>query len=91
MKEQRFKVGDKVTYKSKKDCIRYDGTKGYYHGGENQGGFVGEIDVYCHYIKKMGCYHILVRCKSGNLYNMIESEFLEYDKPVVTNELFPIY
>jgi len=91
--EQRFKIGDNVTYKNKKDCISDGGTKGFYYiGGVDQGGFVGEIRKYYSYNKKMDCWKILVTIKDkGYTYTMLESEFLEYDKPVVTNELFPIY
>ena len=92
-KEKKFKVGNKVTYKSKKDCTSDGGGKGnYYHGGDDHGGFVGEIRYYYDYNKDMGCWKIKVTTKEkGYNYTMLESEFLEYDKPVVTNELFPIY
>ncbi len=92
MKEQRFKVGDKVTYKNRKDCVNRDGTKGgYYHGGDDQGGFVGEILDYWGYAEDMGCYKISVTTIYGNWFGMLECEFIEYDKPEVSSELFPIY
>jgi len=93
MKEKRFKVGDIVTYKSTKDCVGRYGTKEqYYYSGYDQGGFVGKIVSYSFYDEKMGCWKIRVTIKEqGYNYTMLESEFLEYDKPVVANELFPIY
>ena len=91
MKEQRFKVGDKVTYKSKNDCVDYYGDKGYYYeDGEDQDGYVGQITHYFDYNEEMDCWKIHVRTRYGFSYNMLECEFLEYDKSV-TNQLFPIY
>ncbi len=74
MKPQRFKVGDRVTYKSVDEC----GGR-YRHGGTNQGGFVGTITSYNSYYSENGCYGIQVTCKDGCNYSMIESEFYEYD------------
>ena len=92
MKEKRFNIGDNVTYKSRKDCTSDGGAKGfYYHGGNDYGGFVGEIRDYYDYNEEKDCYNISVTIKGVDSYEMLESEFLEYDKPVVTNELFPIY
>jgi len=91
-KEKRFKVGDNITYKDIKGCVHKYGVKGYYYnGGKEQGGFIGEITDYGSYIEDMDCWDIIVTIKDGGRYNMLECEFLEYDKPVVTNELFPIY
>jgi hypothetical protein len=91
MKEKRFKKGDKVTYKNLKDCVGEYGYKGeYYYTGDDQGGFVGRIYFYYDYIEDKGCWRIRVTTKDGGQYNMLESEFLEYDKQP-TNELFPIY
>lgn len=91
MKELRFKKGDKVTYKSIKDCVSPSGDKGlYYCDGDDQDGFVGEIRGYCSYNEKMDCYKIDVTTKEGGCYYMLESEFIEYDKQP-SNELFPIY
>ena len=91
MKEKRFKIGDKVTYKSKKDCVDYYGDKGYYYeDGEDQDGYVGQITHYFDYNEDMDCWKIHVRTRYGFSYSMLESEFLEYDKSV-TNQLFPIY
>lgn len=74
MKEQRFKVGDRVTYKSYLQC----GGK-YYYDGEDQKGFVGEINSYDYYVEEKGCYKIYVRTSTGGTYMMLESEFCEYD------------
>ena len=90
MENRRFNIGDKVTYKSKKDCISNYSRKGYnHHYGEDQDGFVGEVVGYYGYNDKMGCYNISVRFRYGEAY-MLECYFLEYDKPFVS-ELFPIY
>lgn len=73
MKPQRFKVGDKVTYKSKDD---FGGS--YCHGGSNQGGYVGTIKSYGSYYSTKNCYTITVSTKGGGEYAMLESEFYEY-------------
>lgn len=91
MEERKFKVGDKLTYKFKKDL-----THNYYHfGGGCQGGFVGKIREYQGYIQEKKCWQIIVETRSGIDYSMIESEFLEYDllendSPVV-KDMFPIF
>jgi hypothetical protein len=74
MKPQRFKVGDRVTYKSRSEC--YGG--GYHYGGNNQYGYVGTIKEYLKYKPDNNCYKITVTCKEGE-YSMLESEFYEYD------------
>jgi len=74
MKKQRFKVGDRVTYKSRDE---FDGV--YCHGGTDQGGYVGRIESYGPYNPTKQCYNITVSTKEGGSYNMIESEFYEYD------------
>ena len=91
--EKRFKSGDKVTYKSRRDCVGFNGGKGqyYYYDGIDQDGFVGEIRQYVYYIEDVGCWKIYVTTKGGGCYYMLESEFMEYDKPQVVSELFPIY
>jgi hypothetical protein len=76
MKPQRFKVGDRVTYKSRSEC--YGG--GYHYGGNNQYGYVGTIKEYVKYKPDNNCYKITVTCKEGE-YSMLESEFYEYDGP----------
>jgi hypothetical protein len=73
MEERKFKVGDKITYKSRKACgDRYE------FGGEDHGGFVGKIKSYGSYYEKFKCYEINVTAKS-DIYLMLESEFEEYD------------
>jgi hypothetical protein len=74
MKAKRFKVGDRVTYKSRSEC--YGG--GYHYGGNNQYGYVGTIKEYLKYKPDNNCYKITVTCKEGE-YSMLESEFYEYD------------
>tara|TARA_R110000803_G_scaffold173168_2_gene235926 strand:+ start:412 stop:690 length:279 start_codon:yes stop_codon:yes gene_type:complete len=89
--EKRFKSGDKVTYKSVKDCTSDCGSKGqYYYDGKEQDGFVGEIISYGGYNEDMDCWKIYVTNSDGYRYTMLECEFVEYDKQP-TNELFPIY
>ena len=74
MKKQRFKVGDRITYKSRDE---FDGV--YCHGGTDQGGYVGRIESYGPYNPTKQCYNITVSTKEGGSYNMLESEFREYD------------
>jgi len=85
MKEKRFKVGDKVTYKS-----NFVFTHGYCHGGDDLGGYVGEILEYKSFNDNRKSWEIEVTTNCGVDYCMLESEFEEYDKPK-TVDLFPIY
>ena len=89
--EKAFNVGDHVTYKSMKNCTRHNGEKGKYHmGGEDHGGFVGEIIYYTDtYVEGKQCWQIHVSSRMGHPYNMLECEFAEYTKP--KQDLFPIY
>ena len=94
-KDRRFEVGQKITYKSRKDCIHKRGHSDYYHGGNNQEGYVGTIISYGSYIPERGCYNIVVSSKGDYGYSMIESEFLEYDNidtgfrsPTIEAEVF---
>lgn len=73
MVEQKFKEGDQITYKSRKDC---GGT--YYLGGDDHGGFVGTVRRYYGYNPKANCYSLSVTTRAGS-YEMLESEFEEYD------------
>ena len=80
MKEKRFKVGDKVTYKSKDECIG-----GHYeYGGSDMAGLLGTIVEYLEYEPENNCYKIKVTAKHGN-YGMLESEFKEWDNPSYSN------
>ena len=73
MEEKRFKVGDQITYKSRKDC----GGR-YKFSGDDHGGFVGTVKRYYRYYEKYNCYSLSVTTRSGS-YEMLESEFEEYD------------
>jgi hypothetical protein len=84
MKEQKFNVGDYITYKSREDCGSY-----YYYGGEDMGGHVGRILKYRAFNEEVDCYEIDVANRNG-YYAMLESEFEEYDTPKPL-DLFPIY
>lgn len=78
--QPRFKVGDKVTYKSKDICRRRETIGRYYFGGNDQDGYVGEVKSILGFIDEVNCYKISVSCDQGT-YAMIESEFIEYDIP----------
>jgi len=74
---KRWKVGDKVTYKSIREC----GGR-YKFGGDNQEGFVGEIKKYLKYDFSKKCWEIKVQQKYIDYnYTMLESEFKEWDNP----------
>lgn len=74
--EPRFKVGDKVTYKSTADC-----GGSYAFGGVSRSGRVGEVEAYLYYQPEQGCYKITVSSgtPSDCSYSMLESEFEEFD------------
>jgi hypothetical protein len=71
---QRFKIGDTVTYKSKEEC------GGYNYGGEDQKGFKGRIVNYGRFNAEKNCFIIGVTSNESCDYNMLESEFYEYDQ-----------
>ena len=77
MKEKRFQVGDKVTYKDTNELP----DEKYYYGGDNQKGFVGTITEYLEFQEELNCYKIEVtqEYEVFNNYSMLESEFEEYD------------
>ena len=80
MKEQRFKIGDQVTYKSREKCISSNGHKGiYFYGGDEHHGFVGTITNYNGYRDTEECYSIDVTSKEHHTFSMLECEFEEYD------------
>ena len=81
MKERKFKIGDKITYKSNHLCNwQYSDEHGeYYWGGDNQEGYVGTITNYNSYIESKDCYKIEVTAKDRDTYTMLECEFKEYD------------
>ena len=79
-----FNIGDKVTYKSTKDCTHSSGREDmYYYSGSDRGGQIGQIlDIYdTDTIEVSG---ILNDCS----YKMKVYEFLEYD---ILNLKGPIY
>ena len=82
IKKQRFKVGDKVTYKSLAQC-----GGDYRYGGYDQGGFVGTVESESEYEPTRGCYGLRVSTKDGFCYNMLESEFCEYDGTTIHSTL----
>jgi hypothetical protein len=71
---QRFKIGDTVTYKSKEEC------NCYHYGGEDQKGFKGRIVNYGRFNAEKNCFIIGVTSNESCDYNMLESEFYEYDQ-----------
>ena len=73
--DRKFNVGDKVTYKSKDQFP--DGK--YEYGGVNQGGYVGKITSYLDFQPSKDCWKISVTTSNGCDFNMLESEFEEYD------------
>ncbi len=83
MKEQRFKVGDTVTY-----IKRPDTQFGYRYGGECQGGGKGIIKEYYHWMPEADCWSIKVTVPGTiHTYKMLESEFREYLNPPVSKTL----
>lgn len=74
MREPRFKVGDKITYKLPKDC---PGDR-YKFGGTYPEESSQKIRSYMEYIEDRNCWKIDVDHGHGNYY-MMEDEFLEYD------------
>ena len=80
---RRFKVGDKVTYKSRGES--------YHYGGDDQEGFVGIVEHDGEYVEDQGCYGLRVSTKDGDFcYNMLESEFYEYDSGYIPTTSLPI-
>jgi hypothetical protein len=80
MQEKRFKVGDTVTYK---DYYTLPNKK-YRHGGSNQAGYKGIIKRYVNYSDDYG-WTIGVTTNSSS-YDMLESEFEEWDNPTTTTK-----
>ena len=83
---RRFKVGDKVTYKSRAEC-----NGSYNYGGEDQTGFIGIVESEMSYESDKGCYGLRVSTKDGDFcYNMLESEFYEYDSGYIPTTSLPV-
>jgi len=91
--EQKFKVGDKVTflsqYESSKLKLREDSLIKYYYGGMESGGQITQILNYSNFNKKANYWEIIVQGGISN-YHMLECEFLEYSKSDI-NEYYEIY
>jgi hypothetical protein len=83
--QPRWKVGDYVTYKAKKDC---EGQK-YNFGGSCQGGHKGEITSYGNYGSVFNCFTIVVMTRHGSSFTMLECEFEEWDNPNFQNNIKP--
>jgi hypothetical protein len=75
--EQRFKVGDTVTYKDINKLPRCR----YHWGGLDQNGFQGTIKGYHDYTSSADCWKITVSTRTGGSLAMIESDFEEWDQP----------
>ena len=83
---RRFKVGDKVTYKSRAECGGM-----YRYGGEDQEGFVGTVESERSYDLERSCYDLKVTTKEGDFcYTMLESEFYEYDSGYIPTTSRPV-
>lgn len=87
MRESRFKVGDKVTYKNRKNLP--GGV--YLYGGSCQGGFVGEVKEIIKYDERWKAYKLLVTIAGRGTFHMSETEFLEYDEPIEPSINYDIY
>jgi hypothetical protein len=92
--EQKFKVGDSVTYLSKKEAAalktRDDRKQTYYYGGSDFGGSIGIISNYYQYNEGAKCWKIYVSTPDGSSYGMLECEFLEYSNSPIS-EYYEIY
>lgn len=82
VREPKFKIGDTVTFKSKKQCHSRHNTCEYYYGGEDQDGVKGVITDILHW--EGDCYKIYVHFKNS-MYYMLEKEMVEYDSLVLSS------
>lgn len=81
-----FQVGDQVTYKNRADCSHRNGKKGeYYQGGDDLGGHIGTVQQILEYQDLKQCFCIQVTSKKHFPYEMLESEFVEYDDIIKRN------
>jgi len=78
----RWKVGDFVTYKHHKDLP----DQKYRFGGVDQEGLVRKITHYGEFIKEHNCYKIEVESNYSFSFEMLESEFQEWDSPKIKPE-----
>lgn len=78
--EPKFKVGDIVTFKDRKDCEYKDGQIGkYWFSGENYGGKKVPVIKVLDFVPVKNCYKIEVASGHTLNYIMLECEFQEYD------------
>lgn len=85
----RFKVGDIVTFKDRKDCEHEDGQIGkYWFGGENYDGKKVPITTIGEYMPAKNCYVIEVGQTLN--YLMLECEFQEYDAEKIETSKMPV-
>jgi hypothetical protein len=89
--EQRFKVGDSVTFLSCKESaelkLRDDSLELYFYGGIDQAGHVGRVVKYLVWNTKNNCWKIEVTARHGTNYSMLECEFKEYQN----SKIYEIY
>jgi hypothetical protein len=102
--EQRFKVGDVVTYISKKESaamkLRDDRCIEYRYGGECRSGRTGEIINYRTYNESAKCWSIEVSLitdgyeheyEFSSSYAMLECEFHEYAQNTANGSVITSY
>jgi hypothetical protein len=93
--EQRFKVGDSVTYLSHVEAsavnTRVDRRQIYYYGGRDFGGTVGIIREYIEYNARAKCWKIYVSTHDASLYAMLECEFHEYTQNTANGSVITNY
>ena len=77
--EPKFKVGDRVTYLSRREVEEKYTRDGYFYGGSCQGGFIGTIKSIEGFDSNRGAYKYLVTAKHSDSYIMSEKEFVEYE------------
>lgn len=81
--EPKFKVGDRVTYLSRKEVGEKYNRDGYFYGGACQGGFIGVIKSVVGFDSNREAYKYSVTAKGHDSYHMSEKEFVEYEGVVV--------
>lgn len=85
-KEQKFKIGQKVTYKFKYECNSYERKEKYKFGGFCRGGREAIIEEYGSWSEDNNCWIVKVELIDKSLssfdeydYHMLESEFKEWN------------
>ena len=71
----KFNIGQKITFKDTNELEGGD----YYYKGSNYGGQKGGVRDIKEYIANKDCYKISVITPAGAWYDMLESEFYEFD------------